>query len=188
MKEITFEDIEKVNKALKGTDIKGKNYIEVNERIRAFRMLHPNGDIQSKIISLQDGVCIISAEIFDENGKHLATGTAYEKENSTFINKTSYIENCETSAVGRALGMCGFGIETSVASAEEVQNAIANQCKEEIVDGLLSDTEAVRIYKFLLTKLNTNENVIDYLNTKYKVDNTSKLLKSQYVEIVKEFK
>lgn len=57
----------------------------------------------------------------------LGTGTAYEKEGSTFINKTSYIENCETSAVGRALGMAGFGIDTSIASAEEVQNAIANQ-------------------------------------------------------------
>ena len=53
--------------------------------------------------------------------------TAYEKENSTFINKTSYIENCETSALGRALGIAGFGIDTSVASAEEVQNAINNQ-------------------------------------------------------------
>jgi hypothetical protein len=57
----------------------------------------------------------------------LGTGTAYEKESSSFINKTSYIENCETSAVGRALGMCGFGIDVSVASAEEVQNAINNQ-------------------------------------------------------------
>ena len=51
------------------------------------------------------------------------------KENSSFINKTSYIENCETSAVGRALGMAGIGIDTAVASAEEVQNAINNQNK-----------------------------------------------------------
>ncbi len=57
----------------------------------------------------------------------LGTGTAYEKENSSFINKTSYIENCETSAVGRALGMAGFGIDTSIRSAEEMQNADLQQ-------------------------------------------------------------
>ena len=70
------------------------------------------------------------AEVTNNDGDVIATGTAYEKENSTFINKTSYIENCETSAVGRALGMAGFGIDTSVASAEEVANAIKNQEKE----------------------------------------------------------
>jgi len=57
----------------------------------------------------------------------LAVGHAYEKEGSTFINKTSYIENCETSAVGRALGMLGIGIDTSIATAEEVNIAIINQ-------------------------------------------------------------
>ena len=64
----------------------------------------------------------------------LGTGTAYEKENSTFINKTSYIENCETSAIGRALAMCGIGIDTSIASKEEVENAIENQKKGKTPD------------------------------------------------------
>ena len=57
----------------------------------------------------------------------VATGNAYEKEASTFINKTSYIENCETSAIGRALGVYGIGIDASLASAEEVVNAVNNQ-------------------------------------------------------------
>ena len=122
----TYEDIRKANASIRTTDIKGKMYAEVNERIKAFRMVHPNGYITTQIISLDGGVCVIKAEVGDEE-KVLGTGTAYEKEGSTFINKTSYIENCETSAVGRALGMAGFGIDTSVASAEEVQNAIAQQ-------------------------------------------------------------
>ena len=54
---------------------------------------------------------------------------AEEEKGSTFINKTSYLENCETSAWGRALGNFGIGIDTSVASANEVGNAIANQSK-----------------------------------------------------------
>ncbi len=126
-----YEDLERVNKELKTTDIKGKDYVEVNQRIKAFRMLYPEGTIQTEIISVENGVCIIKASIFG-NGNLLGTGIAYEKENSTFINKTSYIENCETSAVGRALGMCGFGIDTSVASAEEVENAIINQKSDDI--------------------------------------------------------
>ena len=125
--EIKYEDIQRANETIKPTDIKGKDYAEVNQRIKAFRMVYPQGCIQTHMVSNENGICVFRANITTENGVLLATGTAYEKENSTFINKTSYIENCETSAVGRALGMCGFGIDTSIASAEEVQNAMNNQ-------------------------------------------------------------
>ena len=139
-KKRTFDDIQKANETIKTTDIKGKDYAEVNQRIKAFRMVYPDGCIKTEMKSNVDGICTFTAYVYEYykqdtgsllnnnvSSKLLATGTAYEKENSTFINKTSYIENCETSAVGRALGMCGFGIDTSVASAEEVQNAMANQ-------------------------------------------------------------
>ena len=72
----------------------------------------------------------------------MATGLAQEKENSSFINKTSFVENCETSAWGRALGNLGIGIDTAVASAEEVKNAILNQeidnADLDIIEGLKS--------------------------------------------------
>ena len=122
-----YLDLAIANEQIKTTDIRGKNYAEVNQRIKAFRMVYPQGTIQTQMTSNENGVCIFQARIYDEDNKLLGTGTAYEKEDSSFINKTSYIENCETSAVGRALGMCGFGIDVSVASAEEVQNAINNQ-------------------------------------------------------------
>lgn len=129
--DITFEQIKKANESIVTTDIKGKEYAEVNQRIKAFRMIYPTGFITTELASNENGVCIIKASVgfYDDNGEAfiLGTGLAYEKENSTFINKTSYIENCETSAVGRALGMAGFGIDTSVASYEEVATAIANQ-------------------------------------------------------------
>lgn len=131
---ITFEKIQEANETIRTTNIKGKDYAEVNQRIKAFRMVYPNGDIATELVSNENGVCIFRADVYDEDGNHLGNGTAYEKENSTFINKTSYIENCETSAVGRALGMCGFGIDTSIASAEEVQNAIVNQDKKDATD------------------------------------------------------
>lgn len=131
--EITYELIKKANDACTATDIKGKMYMEVNQRIKAFRMVYPTGYIHTHFFGLQDGICTMLAEVgYYENGNkvELATGTAQEKEGSTFINKTSFIENAETSAVGRALGMAGFGIDASVASAEEVQNAMANQTEE----------------------------------------------------------
>jgi hypothetical protein len=74
-------------------------------------------------------VVIIKATALDEEGRILGVGHAYEKENSSFINKTSYIENAETSAVGRCLGMVGIGIDVSVASYEEVANAMEQQKK-----------------------------------------------------------
>lgn len=130
---IKYEDIKQANDAIKTTDIKGKDYAEVNQRIKAFRMLYPEGTIMTELVSNENGVCVMRATVgYEEEGTFhiLGTGTAYEKEGSTFINKTSYIENCETSCVGRALGMAGLGIDTSIASAEEVQNAMANQNEE----------------------------------------------------------
>ena len=179
---ITFEDIQKANDSIVTTNIKGKDYAEVNQRIKAFRMVYPTGRIETKLISNENGVCIFRAEVSgvcpDCEGRPimtvLATGTAYEKENSTFINKTSYIENCETSAIGRALGIAGFGIDTSVASAEEVQNAMANQKKEqdEILDlmqevsNLLDETGTDRDKFYSYFKVTTNgEMTLDQLKT-----------------------
>ena len=127
----TFEDIRKANETIRTTDIKGKDYAEVHQRIKAFRMVYPEGFIMTHIITDENGKCIFKATVgfYDDEGNAniIGTGTAYEKENTSYINKTSYLENCETSAVGRALGMAGFGIDTSVASAEEVSNAIYQQ-------------------------------------------------------------
>ena len=154
-KEITYEDIENANKCLIGTDIKGKSYIEVNQRIKAYRMVYPNGTIRTKLAKLENGICVFMAEVTNNDGEVIATGTAYEKENSTFINKTSYIENCETSAVGRALGMAGFGIDTSVASAEEVANAIENQKEDKKV--ILATENQIKMIKNMMSDEQINE-------------------------------
>ena len=124
---MTYEELKKANETILTTDIQGKKYAEVNQRIKAFRMCYPEGLIHTEMLSNENGVCIFEAKVYTAQRELLAVGHAYEKEGSTFINKTSYIENCETSAIGRALGIAGFGIDTSVASAEEVENAIANQ-------------------------------------------------------------
>ena len=123
----TYEEIRKANAEMTATPIKGKNYAEVPQRINAFRKVYPNGSLTSEIISLENGVCVIKATAADEAGNILGTGHAYEIEGSSFINKGSYIENCETSAWGRCLSACGFIGGASIASAEELQNALEGQ-------------------------------------------------------------
>lgn len=120
-------------KEMKAILIQGKKYVMVNERINFFRENFPNWTMESEILKVDGAVCIIKATIKDEKGVVVATGHAFEKADSSFINKTSYIENCETSAWGRALANLGIGIDASIASAEEVGNAVLNQ-KQPTVD------------------------------------------------------
>ena len=113
----------------KTTNIKGKAYVEVNERIKYFRESgNYNGwSLSSEVVHLDENSCVIRAEVRDENWVLRATGFAQEDKSSSFINKTSYVENCETSAWGRALANLGIGIDTSIASSNEVSMAIAKQ-------------------------------------------------------------
>jgi len=113
----------------KTTNIKGKQYVEVNERVKAFRTLpeFKGMSLESEIIAVDSESVIVRAIVRDESGRIISTGFAHEEKSSSNINRTSYIENCETSAVGRALGMLGIGIDTSIATADEVATAIAKQ-------------------------------------------------------------
>lgn len=144
---------------MKSIDIKGRQYVEVNERIKYFRENYKNWSLTSEIVSLENGVCVIKATVKDENEIVKATGFAYEKEGSTFINKTSYIENCETSAWGRALGNLGIGIDTSIASAEEVKNAMLNQNDKPKTKGATVDDAEVYVK---LAKINNIDTVKEY--------------------------
>lgn len=128
---MTYEDIKKVNASLNAMDIKGKKYVPVNERVKGFRMLFPEGSIVTTLEKFEDGTIIYKATAF-KNGQRnfdnlLSTGWAMETIGSSNINRFSALENCESSAVGRCLGYLGIGIDTSIASFEEVTNAKLNE-------------------------------------------------------------
>lgn len=130
---ITYEQIQKANEGLTSIDVKGKNYVMVNEKVKAFRRLFPEGFIHTDILSLENGVVTMKSEAgYFEDGvpRILSTGMAFERQDANFINKTSFIENCETSAVGRALSFLALGADDSICSAEELANAINNQEKK----------------------------------------------------------
>lgn len=128
--DISYERIAEVNKLINYTPVHGKNYAEVPQKVQAFRNLFPMGYITTEIIRFDPGVVYMKAEAgVYEDGKRvvLATGMAFERQDASNINKTSFIENCETSAIGRALSFLGLGSESSICSVEELTQAIETQ-------------------------------------------------------------
>lgn len=119
----TLDDI---NQTIERINIRGKQYATVDARVQAFWKLHPEGAIETEQIYNNGDMCQFKASVYD-CGALLATGHASEQRSASAINKTSYVENCETSAVGRALGFLGIGSNGSIASADEVSAAIAQQ-------------------------------------------------------------
>lgn len=106
--------------------IHGKAYETVASRVSRFRESYPEYTIMTKIVKIDADECIIEAAILNETGRLIANGHAQELKIASQINKTSYVENCETSAIGRALAAFGLA-GTEYASANEVQNAIHQQ-------------------------------------------------------------
>lgn len=131
MEQLSYEKIAALNKELPRVDVKGKAYSMVAARVQAFRKLIPGGSITTEILSLEGDRVVMRATVADESGRVLASGMAFEERGSSYINKTSFIENCETSAVGRALGMLGIGSEEVMCSADEFMNAIQNQNRKD---------------------------------------------------------
>ena len=123
-------------------DIHGKIYLTVARRINDFRDQHPNYGIHSEVISVDTTSVLVKSVITDETGREISSGIAEETRSASKINKTSAVENCETSAVGRALAFFGMA-GTEIASADEVQAAIAQQNADDLAP-LINHMEAVR--------------------------------------------
>ncbi|MAB38976.1 MAG: hypothetical protein CL525_07790 [Aequorivita sp.] len=117
---------------MKTINIKGREYITVNERLKYFRSEPTfNGwQIKESLVHIDDKEGVFKVTISDDKGVEIASAHSQEYRDSSYINKTSFVENGFTSALGRALGYLGIGIDTSIASANEVQNAVKNQGAE----------------------------------------------------------
>lgn len=106
--------------------IHGKEYLTVARRINDFREKHPDYGVHTEILSIDESTVVCRATITDSNGRQVSSGIAEEHRRASKINQTSATENCETSAVGRALAFLGMA-GTEIASADEVAGAIAQQ-------------------------------------------------------------
>jgi len=123
--------------------IHGKEYKTVALRVNEFReKFSQEYGIETDLINSSDLV-IVKATIKDEKGFVVASGYAEEVRGSTMINKTSALENCETSAIGRALACFGFAGE-EYASANEVQSAIHQQKRPTLPRKLQAPYQSIR--------------------------------------------
>lgn len=121
-----------MSKKIGTVKIKGKDYAMVHERVNHFRSNYPNHCIETKILNFDHdkGYVVVRCVIIGPESTGirsvLASGLAHEfrDDRTSMVNKTSFVENAETSAIGRALACLGIGTEDAYASAEEVNMAI----------------------------------------------------------------
>ena len=109
----------------KAIDIKGKQYVLVSDRINYFNENYPNGSIQTILVSSDNSTYVVKAVVTPDVEKtyRIFTGYSQAKIGQGMVNTTAALENCETSAVGRALAMMGIGVIDSIASVDEIKKA-----------------------------------------------------------------
>ena len=171
--------------------IHNKEYKTVAERVNEIHELSKDKplSIETELVSWENAVVVFKATITTDQG--VFTGHAYEDETRGQINKTSALENCETSAIGRALASAGLA-GTEFASANEVENAIYQQSQKPDKTGDIkqrTDEEAeitatsfsgkLAEYKRAYDKVGRLASFKNYLKDEYGTDNE--------VEIVKNF-
>lgn len=149
---VSYEQIAKANNEMEMLKLGTKNYAQVNQRIKAYRKVYPTGKIETEIQEIKDDYVRIRAIATDEDDNIIATGTATEKltgdAKKDAVNIMSMVENCETSAVGRCLGFAGFGVDTAIASAEDIEKSkAASKLFEIYTDMFIHDEEAKKVIK-----------------------------------------
>ena len=155
---VSYEQIKKANEEIQTIKLGSKGYAQVNERIKAYRKVYPAGRIITTMKDKTNDSVTYYAEVYNENEGLIATGTASEKltgnDKKDYINISSMIENCETSAVGRALGFAGFGVDSSIASAEDIEKSSQQSKGFEIYqDMFIRDDDAKKVIKVVIGDL-----------------------------------
>jgi hypothetical protein len=114
-----------------GTRDRFEDYVPVAERLEKFYQTFPEGRVTTAIVehSSESGFVLMRAEVYRsaDDAAPAATGHAFEVRGESYVNKTSYVENAETSAVGRALALLGFEVKRGIASREEIQKTARMQ-------------------------------------------------------------
>ena len=125
-------------------DIKGKKYSTVNERHRHLLQYFPEARFNEEILFHDNERVVVKTELYISDTIY-AVGHAEEHRNANIINKTSALENCSSSALGRCIA--AFGLSGSeYASAEELTNALINQ-KDSIKDKIKMQTTETKLTK-----------------------------------------
>jgi hypothetical protein len=159
----------------KAIDFKGKKYVLVADRVLYFNENFKEGCITSDLVSDPNAdMVVIKATIYPEgiNGRYF-TGYSQATWDDGYINKTSAIENCETSAIGRALGFMGIGVIESIASVDEINKAQTHPGKKprtpvmspqealQKAEQALMESDTAESLSKLLGQVTTSKNLLD---------------------------
>lgn len=102
-------------------------YVPVAERLKKFRADHPTWGLESRLLHFDEKTFIVLAVVTNDEGRLIASGLAEEVRGAGMVNKTNPLENCETSAWGRALANMGYEVDRGIASREEIERAQAQR-------------------------------------------------------------
>jgi hypothetical protein len=121
------------------------DYETVEERLVKYWKDHPDGQIHTKLLDSTASRFIVEASIYrtEADSRPWTTGLAEETVQGRGVNATSALENCETSAIGRALANAGYATKGKRASREEMSKVAASQevkAKVEQVKAKMADT------------------------------------------------
>jgi len=173
---------------------KGREYTEVKDRLIAFADEFPQATIQTELLQVSQIIDTPTGETCNEyvvkatispspvqEPEWFYVGHAAERDNTGFVNKTSALENGETSAVGRALAFAGFGGDFAIASKEEVDNAKA---KQKVINPTIKTLEAMD--KLANSEILSDEDLLRYkqkrgagfFDTKLKVQQSTEYFES----------
>ena len=166
----------------KAIDIHGKSYVLVSDRVLHFNEIYPSGCIKTKLISPPDSqMVVIKAQVTPDIQKPIRyfTGYSQAKWGEGMVNKTAALENAETSAVGRALGMMGIGVIDSIASADEVNKAV--QSTKEYP---ATEKQRKMIFALIKQKGIDPEETKESIKTFYKLDSFNNLTITQAKKVI----
>jgi hypothetical protein len=105
------------------------DYETVESRLEKWWKDYPDGRVATKLEQASDTRYIVSAELYktEADAKPCATGLASESISDRGVNSTSALENCETSAIGRALANAGYAAKGKRASREEMTKVVQSE-------------------------------------------------------------
>lgn len=168
----------------KAISIKGKQYVLISDRVLVFNETYLNGSITTELISNpSDDLVVIKATVLPDHTtpQRIFTGYSQATWGDGMVNKTAALENCETSAVGRALGFMGIGVIDSIASVDEINKAVSQPPKK---TGMA--TEGQR--KFITDLMRTKQITIDEVQKKLNLEPGVKISFENAVEAIEWLK
>ncbi len=187
----------------KAIDIKGKQYVMVSDRILYFNEAYQYGMIVTELLSLPaDQMVVVKAVVTPDTNKpdRKFTGHSQAKWGDGYINKTSAMENAETSAVGRALALMGIGVLDSIASVDEItkaQNMEKAQAKpngtykpatptKTYSPAIITEYQQTKIHGLLKSKGKTIDDLAHFVDQAFKIEDWQKMTIAQANMIIKK--